>query len=277
MTPTDRRRPVEVFGPRGYGSGYRVSTGLVLTAAHIVAGSAESAVVLRDLAGRRLEGHVEHADTTADVAVIRLIGSATDGALPPVTLGRFPERDTTVREFSLYGWPRAGAQEADDGSWMRDPVDVVGEIRLAERVTEGSGLLRLRPSEHYPPLTAGSWWEGMSGAAVVCEGVVVGVQIQHPRAEIPGYLAAALIAPLAAILAILARDGVLLVDALDKRTEAVAGYLRREVRRLVAAPAWFPARFRRRAEGIEPLFQPVSLEFAGRPPTWTRLRRAPKS
>ncbi|MFG1766931.1 hypothetical protein ACGFIH_26660 [Micromonospora parva] len=125
-----------------------------------------------------------------DLAILRLTNPS---ALPEsmVPIQALPtDADAARVDFTMYGWPRAGDIAGGPEMFRREPVQVYGEIRLAEFAGSKSGLLRLRPDERYPSLDDGSYWQGMSGAAVFCHHAVVAVQVSQPQQSLPGYLSA---------------------------------------------------------------------------------------
>jgi hypothetical protein len=184
---------------RGYGSGYIVGKGLVLTCSHIFSSSADDGsvpvvsghedVVARDIRGDTYRCRVEWLNPTADLAIVHI---PEPDSLPsePVVLGTLPTITTGVSmRFSMYGWPRAGDVKAAERP-VREPFEVNGEIRLSEFAAAKTGRIRLRAAEQFNPLLEGSSWTGMSGAAVICGGAVVGVQVSQPQPGLPAYLSA---------------------------------------------------------------------------------------
>jgi hypothetical protein len=192
----DSNRAVEVVvrgsgGTSGYGSGYCLGAGLVLTCAHILTpGDPCAEVKIRDTQGRSWPANLAWRNGRDDIALISLIDSAV---LPTATapLGLLP-RVTGAEQiaFVMWGWPRAGEVPLPDSRRVRDVVQVDGQIKLAEVAASKLGLVRLRPDENYPALEKGSYWTGMSGAAVHCRDHVIGVQYQQPDAHLTGYLTA---------------------------------------------------------------------------------------
>ncbi|MDX5461298.1 tetratricopeptide repeat-containing serine protease family protein [Micromonospora tulbaghiae] len=190
----DFRRAVEVLvvpkvedARPGYGSGFGLGAGLVLTCAHIFsADRAAYDVVLRDTAGAQIPASVAWVARSVDLALLRLENPT---ALPTSTVPiRALRTGTGSRlDFVMYGWPRAG-DVAGATLTRREPVEVTGEIRLAEFAGTKTGLLRLRPTESYPSMAGGSYWQGMSGAAVFCQGAVIATQVSQPQRLLTGYL-----------------------------------------------------------------------------------------
>ncbi|MFH8369502.1 trypsin-like peptidase domain-containing protein [Streptomyces sp. NPDC018031] len=186
MTGPDIGRVAEVIvttasGTSRRGSGYLVSAGRVLTAAHAVEdGTAVRVRFDADRPGERLlAAEVVFAHPTIDVAVL----SVTADAAPPggpARFGRVGERDAVLR-CSAVGFPAFKLREDADGSRYRDSEHVHGTCSVLANRREGTLDLRV-------PAPAGSW-DGMSGAAVFSDGRVVGIVVLHHRSDGPGRLA----------------------------------------------------------------------------------------
>jgi hypothetical protein len=258
----DIYRAVEVFGdaPR-YGSGCMVTPSLLLTARHLFGDHDDAEIQVRDREGRSATARPLWRGTEQDLALLRVEGFQADG-LEPLRVGRLPAWDGDAREFAMFGWPRAGASQLPDGTWDRAPVEAVGTLRPRE-LTAGR-LIRLRPDDRHPQLSDGSWWEGISGAAVFVAGALIGIEVSQPRKEIPDYLAAQ---PLVGdhpdqqrLLEVLAAEGVGVVPALGPGDAALRAYLEKLNRRLGAPPKWFPERLRQAGDTVERLYQQPTLE-----------------
>jgi tetratricopeptide (TPR) repeat protein len=178
------------------GSGYLVTDGLVLTAAHVVVG--DDMVIVRQVVGRRrtreFAGVVVWSDAGADIAVVRLDGSAGDEAaagLPPLRYGRV---DGHVACEAL-GFPRfklrqdAPAAGVTLQDWYRDTHQAIGTIAPLSNLRQGTLEITVPPPE-YDATPPHSPWEGMSGAAVFAGGALVGVINEHHRSDGLGRLAA---------------------------------------------------------------------------------------
>lgn len=190
------RRPGGLPGRRG--SGYRVSAACVLTAAHVVA--APAAVRVRFEADRpgewSAEARVVLLAEAADVALLEIehLPAGLPAAGPP-PYAALPEADA-VLPFSAVGFPRFKlrtdrAELPDDGSpgQYRDSCHATGTVSVLSNRREGTlELAVLAPPADVEPDR--SPWEGMSGAAVWCDGAVIGVVSAHHRADGLGRLAA---------------------------------------------------------------------------------------
>lgn len=177
------QRCVEVMAYRAdgkldYGSGYRVTSGLVLTAEHVL--RAAERVEVR-FSGMRMDVEIAERDPDRDLALLRLPGGVLAGLLPltPVRLGVLPE-DSGQVEFCLIGFPVHGSRPAEDGRVLRDDRQVNGTLQLGSGTK--SGLLALSVTSAPPPEpSAGTRdadpWTGTSGAAVFARpgGELVGV------------------------------------------------------------------------------------------------------
>ncbi|MBX9396401.1 serine protease [Streptomyces sp. TRM72054] len=185
--------------PGRRGSGYRVTSECVLTAAHVVAGPVDSVRVRFD-ADRpgewSADARVALLDEAADVALLELTGAPP--GLPAVAPPRYaavPDADV-VLPFSAMGFPRFKlrkdtARPLDDGSpsQYRDSCHVSGTVSVLSNRREGTLELAVvvPPADVEPERSP---WEGMSGAAVWCGGAVIGVVSTHHRADGLGRLAA---------------------------------------------------------------------------------------
>lgn len=181
-------RPVETGTPH-YGSGYCLGGGIILTCAHIIpSDTARYRLTVRADPGRReASASVAWRNARADIALLR-VGEANGFAaavIPLTDLSFLP--GSGIVSFEMFGWPRSGDMPGALKP-VRDPVHVDGEIRVAEFLRSSSGLLRLRPRDSYPPLSAGSYWSGMSGAAIFIEDSLVAIQVSQPNSALP-YLA----------------------------------------------------------------------------------------
>lgn len=181
-------RAIEVISPK-YGSAYQIGGRLVLTAAHVL-GEVGSACRVR--AKERFEevaATVVWKAKSADIALIELSESAP--VIEPAVVGRLPEGSLGEKlNFQLYGYPLWGRTQRDGGKSAAGGRQIEGIIYLADRSPDG--LLVLEAKRLPPEATSErSQWEGASGGAVVCGGVVVAVQSQHQNPKRPASLEAA--------------------------------------------------------------------------------------
>lgn len=177
------------------GSGYLVTDGLVLTAAHVVG---DDTVIVRRVSGRRpmheFAGVVVWSDAGADIAVVRLDGSAGDEAPAGLLPLRYGRVDGHVACEAL-GFPRfklrqdAPAAGVTQQDWYRDTHQAIGTIAPLSNLRQGTLEITVPPPE-YDAAPPHSPWEGMSGAAVFAGGALVGVINEHHRSDGLGRLAA---------------------------------------------------------------------------------------
>jgi hypothetical protein len=197
-------RAVEVIVIRrksenSYGTGYRIGGRLVLTAAHLLRDEdAECTVRDKQGFGKKNAKIVWKAPQELDIALLELPKEVA--GIEPIALGQLPEGKAGENIwFQMYGYPGWGWVEGKQRS-AASGLQVEGRIYLADTpplllridenlaseylankvISEVKGDSRKLESE----------WRGMSGAAVVCKGLVVAVQKQHPRPMQPNYVAA---------------------------------------------------------------------------------------
>ena len=192
MTVTNFFPPyaVEISGS-GYGSGYRIGGRLVLTAAHLFE-SLGSCQVRSKKKGNSDKGFFELVEAQVvwiadgvDVALVELPESIEP--CDPVQFGLLSDgSEGESIDFQFYGYPKSASTEIDHDSSVSGGQQVNGEICPADSLYKG--LVRLRPKS--PTVFSTSDWKGASGAAIVCGGCVVAVQIQQQNPQIPDSLAA---------------------------------------------------------------------------------------
>ncbi|MGW7499138.1 trypsin-like peptidase domain-containing protein, partial [Streptomyces luteogriseus] len=198
MKPFDKARVAEVVVRHGdhveYGSGYRISSNLVLTVAHLLGprGEAPSCTVL--LGGDDTEHPVSPVwrATGRDLALLRLssvaeTGSAADedpAVVPPIAFGRLPDGTGNVL-FTGIGFPAYAQRAGSDrlrGLRRRDSRQVGGFIHLGSNMKSGYLDLSFTTA---PPEGRGSGgqdpWQGISGTALFTQdgALLIGVQSQR--------------------------------------------------------------------------------------------------
>lgn len=191
----DPRRVAEVIatGADGVGrraSGYRVASGVVLTAAHAV--SDARAVHVRFDSDRPGEWSAPAldvvADPASDLAVVRI--DAPDD-VPAAAFGRIGDRSGVVA-VQTVGFPRfkLRAYAAPRSGSFRDSHHAVGTVAPLSNRRSRRLEVSVAAPERDPDPNA-SPWEGMSGAALWAGGRIVGVVTDHHRSDGLGRLAAA--------------------------------------------------------------------------------------
>jgi hypothetical protein len=172
---------VEIISP-GYGSGYRIGGRLVLTAKHLLGEVGSSCKVRDKRSSWEDDGQVVWiAPGEADVALLKL--SQAIEACDSIVFGRLPMKPPAEKlRFDSYGWPQWARTTYPDQPDLAGGRHIDGVCYLADRSPEK--LLVLEP-ERKPDSSQlsdnRSPWEGISGAAVVCNGFVVAVHHHHQQ------------------------------------------------------------------------------------------------
>jgi WD40 repeat protein len=166
------------------GSGFFVSTRLVLTAFHNVDGPGELLV--------RVHGKEEHPAVVrlqgdkdiVDLAVLKV--SDVMVSIPPLRYGEVDRRaPSVVEQCWAVGFPRFKEREKDPKP-LRLSAQVVGEIPTGENLDQPLLTLNVRRSPRPLPSRGvpNSEWAGMSGAVVFSgENIIVGVITEHHLPE----------------------------------------------------------------------------------------------
>ncbi|SHN36212.1 serine protease [Actinacidiphila paucisporea] len=191
----DPRRAVQVLadrdGTRALGSGYQVTADLVLTAEHVVTDAQEVTIRFIDGPGRIRETHARTvwAHARVDLAVLRLDTPTADVA--PVRYGRLDE----AADCAAVGYPwfklrrqYTAADEADPGIYRESHHARGSGSPHSNRRTGTLELAVIAPPAHPDPDR--SAWEGMSGAAVFANRLLIGVLSENHVREGPGWLTA---------------------------------------------------------------------------------------
>ena len=198
---------ISVSGPAGRnrGSGYRVTTTSVLTAAHLLTPEA-SEITVRFNADQPGEWSARAepvwTDTAADIAVLVIDqgGEPLPEPVVPPDYGGVIDRDAVLHCVAV-GFPRfklrplrvpgRDVKRATPGkAWFRDSYHAVGTIAVLSNRREHTLEMTVAPAAPDPDPGA-SPWRGMSGAAVWVEGRVIGVISEHHPADGLGRLAVA--------------------------------------------------------------------------------------
>ena len=164
-----------------FGSGHLIGPGTVLTVAHAlrppgndryVPAKGDSCQVRRDGDDQRggwVAGTVLASESSVDLAIVSVPELAGD--VTPVRWGRLTGGDTPVR------WRSSGFPVAGLGPQGRAREDCWGRVFPESGNRDGRLALTIksRAAKHQERARR-SGWAGLSGAAVLCHGHIVGVQ-----------------------------------------------------------------------------------------------------
>ncbi|MBT2408667.1 MULTISPECIES: TIR domain-containing protein [unclassified Streptomyces] len=186
-------------GSRSRGSGYRITSTVVLTAGHVVQDAAS--ITVRFPARQDAEwvtaARVEWAGVEVDAALLTISPPADEPEeqVPATSFARLGDLDVEVA-CSTLGFPRFKLRRdearPDQGAGVRRYRDSCHRLgRIAVLPDRGEGTLEIRVD---PPQDDGdrqhSPWEGMAGAPVFVHGFLVGVVAEHQRGDGAGTLTA---------------------------------------------------------------------------------------
>jgi tetratricopeptide (TPR) repeat protein len=200
----DPRRAAEVIGTDGEhegkrGSGYLVTSQLVLTALHVLAEIDE--VLVRFNADEPQQwtalASVTWSNQRLDIALLRIIENSVipPNAMPEVENVRFgritrPPVNCEVIGFPLFKLRTDPARDAAGPvTRYRDSYHATGTATSWSNRREGTMAIDLRAPER-DPRPGRSPWEGMSGAAVFSSECLIGVIAEHHRSDGLGTVAA---------------------------------------------------------------------------------------
>src|SRR5690349_1747757 len=142
MSEPDRGRIAEIIAgkdngrPAGRGSGYRVTSTAVLTAAHVVAGARSVRVRFNaDLPGEwSASATILLADPAADIAILAIATPGRGEELAPALFGTVGAERAAVLDCTAVGFPRFKMRPdplhapGDAQTWYRDSHQANGTI-----------------------------------------------------------------------------------------------------------------------------------------------------
>jgi len=159
-----------------------------LTAAHLLANVGSDCRVRAKRSFGEVDTKVVWKAEKADIALLEL--PKIISPCQPVVLGRLPEANKGEKlPFEMQGYPLWGRTQRDKGKTAAGDRHIDGWIYLADRSPDDLLVLeagRLPPEK----AIARSEWEGLSGAAVICRGLVIAVQSRHQNPRRPAALEA---------------------------------------------------------------------------------------
>jgi hypothetical protein len=174
---------VDAFGLQRRGSGYRITTGAVLTAAHV--GAEATNIHVRfdaDQAGLEWScpATVGWCDSSMDVAILEFTPPPDKGPVTTVNLGQLDDRHAVI-EVHTAGFPLWKIRADPAGTRYRDLVHAVGTLAVLSNRRSGTmEIIVVPPGEVVEP--RGLPWEAMSGAAVWAGDRMIGVVVaQFPN------------------------------------------------------------------------------------------------
>jgi hypothetical protein len=178
----DKDRVTEVFAQSGqttsYGSGYFLTDALILTAGHVADPVKDGAWQVRSLGDSTWRSaDLVWRGASCDAAVLKVTAAGGQlGQAGLVRLGR-PAAEWRAPCQSV-GFPVAQTQPGSGG--RRDTEDIKGEIAPLTRIKNGSLTVHIDGSVPRPDASGRSPWAGMSGAALFCGPLLVGVVTVDP-------------------------------------------------------------------------------------------------
>ncbi|MGB5595352.1 MAG: HEAT repeat domain-containing protein, partial [Crocosphaera sp.] len=177
---------IEIVAPK-YGSAYRIGGRLLLTCGHLFDSnnndckvrfrSASNYSDKQDIAAKV----IWKAPDNIDIALIEL--PKTIEICDPVSFGQLPDANTTKKvKFYFLGFPQF-LRYSEDNKKYATGLHIEGIIDVANRAPHNRLLLNIKDNKAIQPTDEQlerlgenqSPWEGTSGAAIVCNGLVIGL------------------------------------------------------------------------------------------------------
>jgi hypothetical protein len=183
---------VTTRGGQSRGSGYRVTSSAVLTAAHVVADAVRVEVRFdADRAGEwSAVAESWWVDPESDVAIVSIYPRPGEAKLSPARFGRIGDENAII-DVHCVGFPRWKLRNADgtvpayqdQRERFRDTAHITGTVRSLSNRREGTIEVFLDAAPAAEPVAGDqphrSPWEGMSGATLWAGDRVVGVIAKH--------------------------------------------------------------------------------------------------
>ncbi|MFN7908865.1 MAG: NB-ARC domain-containing protein [Microcystis sp.] len=192
-------RALEIVAPK-YGTAYRIGGRLLLTCRHLFDNSNDCKVRFRSASDYSDKQDIDakviwKAPDNIDIALVEL--PETIETFDPVDFGLLPDSNSGEKvKFEFLGWPEWGLIKTDKEKKATRlhiegiiyTADVSPDGLLVLEVTRKPSILEVKKAnlEAEPK----SPWRGTSGAAIVCNGLVVGVQKWHQNPDRPESLEA---------------------------------------------------------------------------------------
>ncbi|WP_155119240.1 NB-ARC domain-containing protein, partial [Microcystis aeruginosa] len=202
-------RALEIVAPK-YGTAYRIGGRLLLTCRHLFDNSNDCQVRFRSASNYSDKQDIDaqviwKAPDNIDIALVELPELPELVELPEtvkicdaVSFGLLPDASSTQKvKFDFLGFPLF-LRYSEDGIKYATGLHIEGTIDVSNRAPHNRLLLNIKDSKEIQPtdeqlerLTENqSPWQGTSGSAIVCNGLVIGVQSKQPIRDRPASLEA---------------------------------------------------------------------------------------
>jgi hypothetical protein len=183
-------RALEIVAPK-YGTAYRIGGRLLLTCRHLFDNGNDCKVRFRSASNYSDKQDIDakviwKAPDNIDIALVEL--PETIETCNPVGFGLLPYASSTQKvKFDFLGFPLF-LRYSEDGIKYATGLHIEGTIDVANRAPHNRLLLNIKDSPDIQPTDKQlerlaenqSPWEGTSGSAIVCYGLVIGVQSKQP-------------------------------------------------------------------------------------------------
>ncbi|MCA2734398.1 NB-ARC domain-containing protein [Microcystis sp. M158S2] len=193
-------RALEIVAPK-YGTAYRIGGRLLLTCRHLFDNSNNCKVRFRSASNYSDKQDIDakviwKAPDNIDIALVEL--PETIETCDPVGFGVLPDASSTQKvKFDCLGFPLFLRYAEDDKKYATG-LHIEGIIDVANRAPNNRLVLNIKDSPDIQPTDKQlerleenqSPWQGTSGSAIVCYGLVIGVQSRHPIRDRPASLEA---------------------------------------------------------------------------------------
>ncbi|MCA2553266.1 MAG: trypsin-like serine protease, partial [Microcystis sp. M04BS1] len=193
-------RALEIVAPK-YGTAYRIGGRLLLTCRHLFDNSNDCKVRFRSASNYSDKQDIDakviwKAPDNIDIALVEL--PETIETCDPVGFGLLPDASSTQKvKFDFLGFPLFLRYVEDEIKYATG-LHIEGTIDVSNRAPHNRLLLNIKDSKEIQPTDEQlerlaedqSPWQGTSGSAIVCYGLVIGVQSKQPIRDRPASLEA---------------------------------------------------------------------------------------